>query len=147
MRSTELNIGDCPYCNDEVFVFKTKSRSRVAKCINEDCPVGFAFGIPKKGMIELTALYCPKPVPPRKAVGSKDIIQPQVEAKIQLLAIVPAQYIKSGTFRTQTKKTYFWANRPCFTCATRSKCAALLEARDEFLDEPSEVNRRPVGLA
>ncbi len=129
MRSTEIYIGDCPYCGDELFIFKTKSRSRLAKCINTECPAEYVFGIPKKGTIEVTALYCPKPIPTYK--GNK----PLIGSQIQLLAIIPNEYIKSGTFRTQKKKTYFWATKPCFTCSRRSTCSPLLEGKEEFLDE------------
>ncbi|UYP48511.1 hypothetical protein NEF87_004796 [Candidatus Lokiarchaeum ossiferum] len=128
MISTELNIGDCPYCGDEMFVFRTQSRSRMAKCINECCPAQFGYGIPKKGNLEITALFCPKPIPSRKG------LEPQPHSHIQLLAVIPKQYIKTGTFRSQSKKTYFWTMGPCFTCSQRSTCEALAEAKEEFLE-------------
>ncbi len=134
MISTEMNLGDCPFCGDEVFVFRTQSRSRVAKCINEDCPVNFAYGVPKKGTLEQTALFCPKLILSLKGVS------PQPGAQIQLLAVVPNQYIKRGTFRSQTKKTFFWTRGPCFTCSLRSKCKALAEAKEEFLEDIAKDN-------
>jgi hypothetical protein len=129
MRSTELEVGTCPFCQDDIYIFRTQSRSRVAKCINEECPVEFAFGIPKKGSLEVTALYCPKPVGQIKGVA------PNEGSRIQILAVIPNQYIKQGTFRSQTKKTYFWAKTPCFVCNKRSTCEELAEAKEEFTDE------------
>lgn len=128
MFSTGMNIGDCPFCGDEVIIFKTKSRSRVAKCINEDCPVHFAYGVPKKGDLEITALFCTKPIPSLKGQSA------QPNAKIPILAVGPKQYIKSGTFRSQTKKIFFWTRGPCFVCSQRSKCVELAEAKEEFLE-------------
>ncbi len=136
MISTELNIGDCPFCNDEMFVFRTHSRSRVAKCINENCPVQFAYGVPKKGDLEITALFCPKPIPSIKGIC------PQPQTQIQLLAVIPKQYIKRGTFRSQIKKTFFWTRGPCFACSLRSSCEALIEAKEEFLDEEDQKQEK-----
>jgi hypothetical protein len=129
MRSTEIEVGTCPFCHDDVYIFRTQSRSRVAKCINPDCPVEFAFGIPKKGTLEVTAIYCPKPVEKMKGIASHE------DSRIQILAVVPNQYIKQGTFVSQTKKTYFWAKSPCFACSKRSTCLELAEAKEDFLDE------------
>ncbi len=113
MKSTQKCIGECPSCGDELYIFKTRNYKRLVKCINETCPEQFAYGIPKKGKIEITGIQCPK-------------------FKLPLLAVIPINFIAKGKFRPQEKHVFFWTKSPCFTCSSRSTCSELNEAIDDY---------------
>lgn len=110
MRSLRQTVGECPKCGDELYVMKTHSRKRFAKCVNEDC--SYSFGLPSRGSFEETGVICPV-------------------HGVEIIAIIPNLKLKHGNYRKQEKQTFFWASRPCFACNQRSKCA--------FWDELKEV--------
>ena len=51
-------LGDCPKCNDQLELWKTKSRKRFVKCANPDCDTSYA--VPAYGTLEYMGLHCPK---------------------------------------------------------------------------------------
>jgi ssDNA-binding Zn-finger/Zn-ribbon topoisomerase 1 len=112
----QKSLGECPVCGDELFVFRTRSRKRLAKCVNDECPNPPIFGIPKSGSIEVTGEVCPKNGFP-------------------LIAIVPNLRLTQGRYKSQIKKTYFWTNGPCFTCSKQDRCDILKELCEDYLDD------------
>ena len=112
----QKSLGECPVCGDELFVFRTRSRKRLAKCVNDDCPNPPIFGMPKSGSIEVTRERGP-------------------QKEFPLIAIVPNLRLTQGRYKPQTKKTYFWTNGPCFTCSKQDRCEILKELREEYLDD------------
>lgn len=108
-----MSIGECPECGDELYVFKTKSHKKLIKCVNDECPKKLAFGIPKKGSIEVTGLICPK-------------------NKLPVLAITPNIKLTQGKYKKDTKKTYFWTKSPCFTCNKQNSCEIRKEAQEDY---------------
>ena len=113
MITTSKNIGECPVCGDELYIFKTKSYKRLIKCINEECDPATIYPVPQRGKLECTGLICPK-------------------HHLPILAVVPNVKLHTGKYQQQRKKTYFWTKGPCFTCKQQSKCAQLLELQDEY---------------
>ena len=111
MRSMSKCIGECTECGDEVYVFRTRSHKRFAQCVNEEC--NESFPLPSKGSIEETGLDCP-------ITGT------------QIIAVVPNIRLSRGNFKQQTKKTYFWAKKPCFTCPDQYSCEALKDAKNDY---------------
>ena len=51
-------MGDCPKCNDQLELWKTKSQKRFLKCADPECEV--SYSIPAYGTIEYVGLCCPK---------------------------------------------------------------------------------------
>ena len=51
-------MGDCPRCNDQLELYRTKNRKRFIKCANLDCNLSYA--VPQYGTIEYMGLSCPK---------------------------------------------------------------------------------------
>ncbi|MHA1585277.1 MAG: hypothetical protein ACTSWL_08480 [Promethearchaeota archaeon] len=113
MYSTQINVGDCPFCGDELYIFKTKSRKRLVKCINEDCPKEYVYPIPKSGKVEVTGGICPK-------------------NNLPILAIIPNLVVATGKYRKRKKSTYFWTDGPCFSCSKQSKCENLAEIKEDY---------------
>lgn len=110
---TTQSIGECPECGDEIYIFRTASRKRYAKCVNEECPKEYSFPLPSKGKIEVTGILCQK-------------------YSVFLLAIIPNLRLSKGRYVRQEKKTYFWTSAPCFTCREQSHCSQLNEAQEDY---------------
>jgi hypothetical protein len=113
MYSTELCIGECPYCGDELYVFKTRNRKKLARCISDECPKKYIFPVPSKGSLEVTGLICEK-------------------KNLPILAIIPNMKIKAGVYKPQNKNTYFWTDTACFACPKQHQCPQLKELEDEY---------------
>lgn len=111
MKNLQQTIGECPACGDELYVFRTYTRKRCAKCINPDCDYGIP--LPARGSIEETGLLCPK-------------------EKMQILAIIPHLRLKGGRYQAQESKIYFWVNRPCFACPQRNQCKPWKEVSEDY---------------
>ena len=110
---SQMSIGECPECGDELYVFRTKSRKKVVKCLNDDCPKQLAYGVPKSGKIEVTGLKCPK-------------------SNLPVLAIIPNIRLAQGKYKQNTKGIYFWTNSPCFTCREQNSCEVRKEAKEDY---------------
>jgi hypothetical protein len=93
-------IGICPHCECSISIFKTSNYKRFAKC--EVC--GNSYALPKRGILENTALYCPK-------------------SKIPLLIV-----------GKQGQKGYFWTDQPCFNCVSYDACPPIKELIIEFTE-------------
>jgi ssDNA-binding Zn-finger/Zn-ribbon topoisomerase 1 len=113
MFTTCENIGECPLCGDELYIFRTKNRKRLVKCINEDCDPPTIYPVPSRGKIECTGYKCP-------------------EFNLPILAVVPNLRLRTGQYQSQTKKTYFWTKKPCFTCKNYSKCELVIELQEDY---------------
>lgn len=111
MKSMQQTVGECPQCGDELYVFRTYSYKRFAKCINPDCQ--YSYPLPSKGSIEETGVCCP-------------------QSAVQILAIIPNIRLTRGRYQAQENQTYFWANRPCFTCPSRNQCANWKEVKEDY---------------
>ena len=61
-------IGECPKCGCSIFIYKTNSYKRFAKC--DACEASYA--IPKSGAISISALDCPKEKYPILIVEKRD---------------------------------------------------------------------------
>jgi ssDNA-binding Zn-finger/Zn-ribbon topoisomerase 1 len=85
---SQMSIGKCPECGDELYLFRTKSRKKVVKCVNDDFPKQFAYGVPKSGKIEVTGFKCPK-------------------NNLPVLAIIPNIRLAQGKYKKNTKGIYF----------------------------------------
>lgn len=114
MKSLQVCIGECPQCGDDLYVFRTYSHKRCAKCANEDCEFGFA--LPGKGTIEATGVVCP-------------------ESALQILAIVPNLKLQRGNYRRQEKRIYFWTDKPCYACRKKSVCQAFADVHEDYAIE------------
>ena len=33
---SQMSVGECPECGDELYLFRTKARKKVVKCVNDD---------------------------------------------------------------------------------------------------------------
>ena len=113
MITTSKNIGECPECGDELYIFKTRSHKRLVKCINEDCEHPTIYPVPQRGKVECTGYLCPV-------------------HNLPILAIVPNLKLHTGRYQQQRKKTYFWTKNPCFTCRKYSKCDLIQELQDDY---------------
>ena len=91
-------LGICPNCDCTVYIYKTKNYKRFAKC--EIC--GLSYPLPKKGLINNSALLCPKSCCPILIIERPD------------------------------QKAYFWADKPCFSCIHIDDCIPLKELIKEF---------------
>ncbi len=105
-------LADCPICGDEICLVKTRNHKRFAKCINEDCGKT-VYALPKAGTIENTSALCPI-------------------NQLPILAIVPNLRLPGGDFRRQEKKTYFWVDKPCFTCRKVDSCEIHKELLEDY---------------
>ena len=52
------SAGECPQCQGELIIYKTKSYGRFIKCDEDDCDL--SYPVPRSGSIELSGLYCPE---------------------------------------------------------------------------------------
>lgn len=109
---TQECLGDCPLCGDEIYMFKTASHKRLAKCINEDCGKT-VYPLPKRGTIELTASLCPI-------------------SQLPVLAIIPNLRLSKGNYRRQESKVYFWVTKPCFSCSKVDSCSLRKELQEDY---------------
>ena len=113
MHCTSINVGECPGGGDELYIFRTQSRKRLIKCINEECNNPTIYPVPHRGKIECTGYICP-------------------ENNLPILAIVPNLRLRTGQYQSQKKKTYFWTKKPCFSCRTQSKCDLVQELQEDY---------------
>ena len=51
------SAGECPDCQGELIIYKTKSYSRFIKCDEDDCDL--SYPIPRSGFLELSGVHCP----------------------------------------------------------------------------------------
>ncbi|MHA1149364.1 MAG: hypothetical protein ACTSR8_14100 [Promethearchaeota archaeon] len=65
-----------------------------------------SYPLPKSGTIDNSALICPK-------------------SQFPILVI----FKKNGS-----KKAYFWADKPCFTCTESDRCTPIMELKQEFIE-------------
>ena|SRR6056297_1763017 len=112
MATVKQYVGVCPTCGDELYIFKTRSRKRFIKCINDHCEYN-GYGIPKSGSLEVTGLICPK-------------------YNVPVLAVLKYLKLPRGRFKRDPKKSYFFTKRPCFTCFEQDKCEVLKEAKLDY---------------
>ena len=115
MKNTAEIIGSCPLCGDDLYMLRTKSGSRLVKCLNEDCVMAIKpYFLPKAGHIEPMGEECP--------INQYPVIK-----------ITPLLHTKS-VIRPLKKQTYYWAKGPCFAC--KKICANVKEWMLE--DNPEE---------
>jgi ssDNA-binding Zn-finger/Zn-ribbon topoisomerase 1 len=106
-------LGTCPSCGDDLWIFKTRTGHRLARCVNEHCPKKLQYSLPKRGKLEVTADLCPK-------------------FHVNIVVVIPHLNLKTR-FKADQKKTYFWSMSPCFMCTQQSRCVPLQELKEEYL--------------
>jgi ssDNA-binding Zn-finger/Zn-ribbon topoisomerase 1 len=119
MHSIAITIGDCPHCGDEIYLFKTRSNKRLAKCVNEQCPKKLAYPLPHAGKIECTHEICP-------------------QSQLPLLVVIPNMKLTHGRIKANRKQLYFWADRACFGCSKNRQCKILKDMQIEYQDRIEE---------
>ena len=102
-------IGICPQCDSEIYIYKTNNFKRFAKCEGgvdgeSGIMVEHSYPLPKAGKIETSALICP-------------------ENGYPVLIIQKAN-----------QKAYFWSDKPCFACKKFDICDLVNDLVTEFTE-------------
>ena len=113
MRSEDTILGDCPFCGDPIYLFRTKAGSRIGRCVNDECEKKLLYPLPKAGHLEVTSDICPL-------------------SSLPIVLIVPNLKLTKDKFKQEKDRAYCWVNKPCFNCSKKGTCQPMREVLEAY---------------